>query len=543
MGLRGPGAKPVKARPKGGKPAKKAAQPWTKRGLSRSGRVVAFIESLPITSGVLAGERMRLREWQRAIIRAIYDPVRDDGLRVVRTALLTMPRKNGKTGLAAALALCHLCGPEAEARGQVYSAAADKNQAALLYAEMKAIIEAVPWMAERTVIRDFNKHLEDAETGSIYQALSAEVRSKHGFSASFIVYDELAQAPDRHLYDVLTTSTAARAEPLTVVISTMSPDPLHIMSELVAYGRQVLDGVIADPTFHASIFSAPMEADPWSEETWRACNPALGDFRSLDEMRTSAMQARRIPARETAFRNLYLNQPVNDEKALIKRADWLGCQVEAIDAAALRGRPCWGGLDLSSTTDLTALVLYFPDDSGAVLPWFWLPGDNLQDRADRDKVPYVEWRDAGFLETPAGRAVNKLAVAQRLAEIAAEFDLQGLAFDRWRMKDLQQILDGEGIDLPLVEWGQGYVSMGPALDAFETAILNGNLKHAGHPVLTWNIANAVVTSDPAGNRKLDKDKARTRIDGAVALAMACGLHAKTPPVPVFEFAGDRVLVA
>ncbi|TAN52557.1 MAG: terminase large subunit, partial [Rhodospirillales bacterium] len=308
MGLRGPGAKPVR-KPDQEPKARRKPLAWKRRGLSRPDRVIAFVEELKITSGRSAGKPFKLRDWQKAIIQEIYGPRDCEGRRIVRTALITMPRKNGKTGLTAALALCHLFGPEAEARGQVYSAAADRNQAAILYREMKAMIEVAPELGERAIIRDFTKSIEDAETGTVYLALSAEARSKHGFSASCIIYDELAQAPNRELYDVLTTSTGARDEPLTIVISTQTNDPHHVMTELVEYGRRVRDGVIDDPTFHATIFEAPANADPWDEATWYGCNPALGDFRSLEEMRTYAAQARRIPAREATFRNLYLNQP------------------------------------------------------------------------------------------------------------------------------------------------------------------------------------------------------------------------------------------
>ena len=538
MGLRGPGAKSRK------KPAEEAANPkrqkrpaWEKRGLSRAERVIAFIETLPITSGSLEGQKMALRPWQRDIVEAIYR-TNDDGKRPVRTALITVPRKNGKTALVAGLALAHLVGPEAERRGQVYSAAADKNQAAIIFREMEAIIAAIPEFAERVNIQRFAKVIEDMETGSVYQALSSDAKTKHGFSASFIVYDELAQAPNRELYDVLTTSTAARAEPLAVVISTQNSDPHHIMSELVDYGQQVLDGVVDDPTFHATIYAAPMDADPWDEATWYACNPALGDFRSLEEMRTTAAQARRIPAREATFRNLYLNQKVDCEQRFIPKAEWDAC-TGAVDIEELRGRPCWGGLDLSSTTDLTAFVLFFPEDKGAVLPVFWAPKERLHEREDHDRVPYPLWEKQGFLRTTSGRAIDKWAVARDVAELAGIFDLQGLAFDRWRFEDFQKILVDEGIELPLKQWGQGYRDMGPAVDALESAILDRRIRQDQHPVLTWCCSNVKVSLDPAGARKFDKDKSRERIDGMQALCMAVGLWAREPkPEPVeFKFAG------
>lgn len=535
MGLRGPGAKPVKQK----RTRRKSAGVSTGAGLSRVDRVIQFIESLPITSGLLAGQKFTIRPWQRSILEGIYR-TDESGRRVVRQALITMPRKNGKTGLTAALALCHLCGPEAEQRGQVYSAAADRNQAALIYNEMKAIIQAVPELEERIIVRDFTKHLEDTVTGSIYMALSADAKTKHGFSASCIIYDEIAQAPDRKLYDVLMTSTGGRAEPLAIVISTQSSDPHSIMSELVDYGVQVRDGILEDPTFYPVIYTAPEDADPWDEKTWFACNPALGDFRSLEEMRSAALQAQRIPAREQAFRLLYLNQRVSTDSRFINKADWDACAGE-VEVEALRGRPCYGGLDLSSTTDLTALVLYFPEDGGAVLPFFWAPADRLQEREHTDKVPYPLWAKEGLLEAPAGRAINRLAIIHRLAELASMFDIKGIAYDRWRLEDLKKLLSDEGISIPLTAWGQGYQDMGPAVDVLESAILNRTIQHPKHPILTWNVSNAVVEMDPAGSRKVTKEKSIERVDGLVALVMAVGLHAKAPKPIEYDYSMPLVI--
>lgn len=506
--------------------------------MGRADRVIRFVENLTITSGTFAGQPFRLRQWQVDIIRGIYDPVDEQSRRVVRTALITMPRKNGKTQLAAALVLAHLIGPEAELRGQVYSAAADRAQAGIIFNEAAAMLRADPDLLSLVNIIESTKRIVAFRTGSFYCALSSEARSKHGFNASCIIYDELAQAPNRTLFDVLTTSTAARLEPLTIVISTQSNDPNHIMSELVAYGRNVIEKTFSDDSFFAAIYAAPMDADPWQEDIWHQCNPALGDFRSIAEMRTSAEQAKRIPAREAAFRSLYLNQPVDAFARFIASADWLACGAP-VEPAELEGRRCWAGLDLSSTQDLTACVLFFPDDGGAVLPFFWIPGENIEEREHLDRVPYRVWRDQGLIEATRGRAVDRRAIAFRLREISERFDLRGIAYDRWGMETLQPILEDEGIQLPLTGWGQGFKDMGPAVSTFEEAVLSGALRHGGHPVLTWNVANAVIEMDPAGARKIRKDKGRARVDGLVALVMALGLHARQPGE--WEFGPDRPL--
>jgi len=325
MGLRGPGARVLKKAPKPKPSTRKRQASWRRPGLSRSERVIRFVQSLKVTAGDGAGKRFRLRPWQKDIIRKVYDPVDEDGCRLVRTALLTMARKNGKSGLVAALALAHLCGPEAESRGQVFSAAVDRSQASILYREMKAMALASPELAARIIIRDFNKEITDVETGSVYVALSADAHNKHGFSTSFVAYDELAQAPDRRLFDVLETSTGARKEPLVWIISTQTSDPKHIMSELTDYAKDVSAGVIEDPSFAGFVYEAPEGSDIWNEETWKLANPALGDFRSIDEMRSYAAKAKRLPAREAVFRNLYLNQRIDASAAFISGTDWEAC--------------------------------------------------------------------------------------------------------------------------------------------------------------------------------------------------------------------------
>ena len=398
-------------------------------------------------------------------------------------------------------------------------------------------------LKDRVIIRDFAKSLECVETGSIYTALSADVQTKHGFSASFWAYDELAQAPSRKLYDVLNTSGGGRQEPLGVVISTQSPDPHSIMAELVDDGERILAGAHSDPTFLPVIYSAPMDADPWSEETWRACNPAIeSGFRSLDEMRAAAAQAQRIPARESVFRLLYLNQPVEVDSRFIALQDWQSCGGE-IDVESLRGRPCWAGLDLSSTQDLTALVLYFPDDGGAVLPFFWVPRDRLAEREHTDRVPYATWHKEGLIEAPQGRAIDKLSIIRRLAVLASMYEIHAVAYDRWRLEDLKKLLADEGVDVPITGWGQGFKDMAPAVDLLETAILNRELKHPNNPILTWNVANAVIEMDPAGGRKISKNRSREKVDGLVSLVMAMGLHGREPKARALEFSGPLVLTA
>lgn len=543
MGMRGPGAKPKKRTDAASKTPKRAkGAAWRNAKLPMPDRVIAFLEELPITAGALAGQPMRLLPFQKDFIRGIYGPQDANGRRLVRTALLTCPRKNGKSGLAAGLALAHLCGPCAEMRGQVYSAASDRNQAAIIFKEMVAIIERVEWMEERLNIRSFNKLIEDLETGTTYEALSSDARKAHGLSPSFVVCDEIAQWRGRELYDNLLTGFGARDEPLCVSIGTQAADDVNLMSELVDYAQKVNSGEVVDPSFYGQVHAAPPDADPWDELTWRACNPALGFFKSVEDMRVQAQQAQRIPARQGPFKNLQLNQRVAAAPEFLTRADWVAC-AGPVDASALYGCPCWGGLDLSSTNDLTALVLYFPENGGAVLPFFWLPQDNIGELEGRARVPYRTWAEQGYLELTPGRAVDYRYIVRRLAQIAADYDLRGVAYDRWRIKSLQLILTEEGIELPLVEFGQGFRDMSPAVDALEAAVLGGNLRHGGNPILTWNCSNCALETDPAGNRKLSKKRSREKIDGVVGLTMAIGLSGreKRPRTLVFDNCGPIVV--
>lgn len=551
MGLRGPGAKAIKRAVSGVESPSSEAHPWDADGLTRAERVILFMESLPVTSGTLAGTLFRLRPWQKRFIRDVYRTDRRS-VRVVRTAVLSLARKNGKTDIAARLALCHIAGPEAEDRGEVYSAANDRFQAGRIFAEICAIIERVEWLRARVSIRRHSKELEDigeGGTGTTFAALSADVGTKHGLSPSFVVYDELGQAPTRDLFDVLDTAMGARAEPMMLVISTQAARDDAPMSELIDYGLRVQRGEVKDAAFHLTLFTAPMEGDPWKRATWKAANPALGDFRSLADVERLASQAQRMPSREASFRNLILNQRVDASAQFMSAAVWKECAGK-VDLASLKGRPCWAALDLAATRDLTALVLVFADDEGGfdVVPFFWLPEEALREREDTDRVPYVLWRDQGHLQRMPGRTTDPKVIALKVAELHAIYQFNAFAYDRWRIEDLLRELsaigcnaypDGErGDGLCLVPWGQGFKDMSPAVDVLERLAVETKLRHAGHPILTWCALNAKTTTDPAGNRKLDKSKSTGRIDGLVALAMALGAasrHEVKPEwVPLLE---------
>lgn len=542
MGLRGPGATPhniarIDERQRAfgfagetSSPHRKVL-PWELPGLSRLDRVVAFLEDLPITQGSLAGTTLSVRPWQRAFLASIYAED-GEGNRPVRTAVLSMARKNGKTQLVAGLALCHLLGPEAEGRGEVYAAANDREQAGKTFAEMVAILSEHPELLSRVNIVRFHKRIEvltGQGRGSIFAALSADASTKQGLSPSFTVYDELGTAPKRDLYDALDTAQGARVNPLMVVISTQAASDHAVLSELIDYGAKVDAGEIVDPTFHSTVYTSDPSADPWSPDTWAAANPALGDFRSLDDVRRQAAQAERMPAREQSFRNLILNQRVDAHVRFLAKSEW-DANGGKVDFAGLAGRRCYGGLDLSESRDLTAFVLVFPDDAGHfdVLAQFFLPETGIAEKADTDRVPYELWARAGFLTLTPGVTIDPSVVAEAIAAACDTYDVQRIAYDRWRIEYLKRELARVGAEPPLEPFGQGFRDMAPAIDRMERAVAGAELRHGGNPILTFCASNAVVERDAAGNRKLAKHRSSGRIDGLVALTMALGVVDREP---------------
>lgn len=514
-GIQSAASKAIKPRRK----SRALTLPWAKQRLSRAARVIAFIEFLPITSGIHAGRKLLLRPWQKDIINAIY-AVDESGKRMVRTALVTLPRKNGKTALAAALALCHLLGPEAEQRGQVFSAASDREQAAIIFKEMEAIILSVPEFNARCHIQSFRKTISDTVNGSIYTAMTADSRKAHGLSPSFMVYDELAQSANRELYDNLTTGTGARKEPLMVVISTQSADPNHIMSELVDYALKIQEGTLpVDPAFHGTVYAAPDGCDPWNEKTWFDCNPALNDFRSLEEMQIFAEQAKKIPAKESVFKNLYLNMRVSPEAKWISSSDFDACVQPMPD---LSGRECYCGLDLSSTQDLSALSLCFlpmgENEPFYTLHFAWCPENAIKSRSKADRVPYDLWNRQGHIEATPGNVVDYGYILKRIAAIGKQYNLKALSFDRWGATKI--VKDLEDMGLTVLEFGQGFASMSPPSKEMEKLVLERKIVFPDNPALAWCFSNVIAEIDAAGNVKPSKKRSKEKIDLVVSTIMA-----------------------
>jgi len=498
--------------------AKKPARKRATGGQTRAERNIAWVERhCRVPEGKFVGKPLKVAPFMCDDFRKIYD--NPDG---TRRAILSRGRKNAKTVEAALIVLLHLVGPEARPNSEMYSAAQSRDQAAILFRQAAKMIRMSPDLHSVVMIRDTAKELFCPELGTTYKALSADATTSFGLSPVLLIHDELGQVrgPRSDLYEALETATAAQEAPLSIVISTQAPTDADLLSVLI-------DDALGDNDPHTviSLYTAPNHLDPFSEEAIKFANPAFDLFMNRQEVLSMANDAKRMPSRENHYRNLVLNQRVEAESPFISRASWEAC------AAAVEqdwsGRPVYAGLDLSSTSDLTAFVMTTRIDGvWHVRPVFWLPGDGLAEKSRADRVPYDVWKSQGFLQTTPGKTIEYEWVAEELRAAFDDYDIRAVAFDRWGFKYLKPWLEKAGFSESeikrFVEFGQGYQSMSPALRDLESLILEKRIAHGGHPVLTMCMANAVVQPDPAGNRKLDKKRSTGRIDGAVALTMAVG---------------------
>ena len=514
-------------KPKKRRARKKPARPTRpRRRFDRAERVIAFVECLTVPSGKGVGERFVLEPFQKDFIKDVYAEWSPSWKRKVRRAILSIARKNGKTALIAALVLCHLVGPEAIQNAEIYSVANDREQAGQVFKMAAQMVRLDPELADFVKVVDSTKTISCYGNGSFYRAMSAESGTKHGLNPTFWIYDELAQSKNRELYDTFETSQGAQDEPLGIVISTQSNDPMHPLSELIDDG---LSG--NDATIVCHLYTVPEDTvDIFNPKCWKKANPALGAFRSMDDFEALAAKAYRISGFENTFRNLYLNQRINIKKTIFTRRQWMACKGEA---RLEPGEDILLGLDLAGTTDLCALGALAVEGTARWQPHFWKPEDFIDEHGRRDRVPYREWLDAGYMEPCPGPIINPAYVAKKIAWYNEHFNVLGLVYDRYRIEYIRLELDradvssqkGPGYGINLMPWGQGFVSMSPALEALENICLLGELEHGDHPVMNWNIQNAIVKPGDGGNRKFDKEKAIMRIDGAQALAQAAGMRA------------------
>ncbi|WP_324730985.1 terminase large subunit [Pseudomonas paeninsulae] len=481
-----------------------------RKRVSRGERNTRWIEHhCCIPEGKMVGQRVKLTKHQRRWIKRIYDSP-------TRTFILSMARKNAKTALSAFIVLLHLCGPEARPNSQLYSAAQSRDQAAILFELAAKVVRMSPDLSQYVNIRDTAKELLCGELGTFFKALSADAATKFGLSPALVIHDELGQVigPRSQLFEALETASAAQENPLSIIISTQAPTDADLLSLLI---DDALTG--ADPRNKVELCSAPLDLDPFSLKAIKAANPHFEDFMNKEEVLRQASDAKRLPSREPAFRNLILNQRVEARSPFISRSIW---QENGAAPDALEGKALYGGLDLSAVSDLTALVMVSED--GDVDSTFWLPEEGLAEKSRNDRVPYDQWARDGYLQACPGRAIEYEFVAAHLRELFDRYDVRLLNFDRYNMRFLKPWLERAGFSPEELErfkeFGQGFVSMSPALRELETRLLGNKLRHGMHPVLTMCAANAVAVNDPAGGRKFTKAKTTGRIDGMVALAMA-----------------------
>ena len=482
---------------------------------------VGFIECLHHTKGTWAGKPFELIDWQERIIRDIFGTLKPNGYRQFNTAYVEIPKKNGKSELAAAIALLLCCG-DGEQRAEVYGCAADRGQATIVFDVAADMVRMCPALNRRVKILASQKRLIYLPTNSFYQVLSAEAYSKHGFNIHGVIFDELHTQPNRKLFDVMTKGSGdARMQPLYFLITTAGTDTNSICYETHQKAKDIIEGRKHDKTFYPVIYGAD-ETDDWTDpEVWKKVNPSLGVTIGMDKVITACESAKENPGEENSFRQLRLDQWVKQSIRWMPMAKWDACAFP-VSAKGLEGRMCYGGLDLSSTTDITAFVLVFPpedeDDKYIILPYFWVPEETLDLRVRRDHVPYDTWQKQGYIQTTEGNVVHYGFIEQFIEKLGEKYNIREIAFDRWGAVQMTQNLEGMGFTV--VPFGQGYKDMSPPTKELMKLTLEQKIAHGGNPVLRWMMDNIFIRTDPAGNIKADKEKSTEKIDGAIATIMA-----------------------
>lgn len=485
-------------------------------------RACEFFSHLPHIKGPMAGQRFVLESWQRdQIIRPLFGWKRADGTRRYRTAYIEIPRKNGKSTLCAGIAL-YLLFCDGEEGAEVYSVAGTREQALAVFDPAEAMVRQVPWLDDSCKILKSKKRV--VYKNSFYKALAAESDDAHGLNPHGIIFDELHVQKRRDLWDALQTGKGARTQPLTVVITTAGYDRSSICWEQHEYARRVNDpnDALEDETFLGVIYGVDAEEDWTDPEVWAKANPNYGVSIRPEFLREECEKAKDSPAYENTFRRLYLNQWTEQEVRWMPMEHW-DADHECIEPDT--GRACFAGLDISSTRDLTSLVLVFPDDDGGftLLPFFWAPKDAATKRDKQDKQSYMGWAKT-HIELTEGNAVDQSAIRAKMWDLSQKYDIQSVAFDGWNMDECFQQLVREGWpESTLMKYPQNFAGYNEPMKRCLELVRERKLRHGGNPVLRWNASNVVAKEDPAGNLRPDKGKSSDKIDGFCAMLMALGL--------------------
>lgn len=481
-----------------------------------------FIGLLQHSRGDFAGKPFVLEKWQDEYLDKLFNTKRPDGLRQYRTSLLALPRKNGKSAMAAAVGLYMLCCDDIGA--EVIVAAGDRSQAALLHTAAKQFVESCPSLAKRCKV--YRNSIVLPERNATMICISSEAGTKHGYNPSCVLVDEYHVFPDRELVDVLETGTGSRSQPLTLYITTAGTDMMGPCYKDWQRAEKIRDGVLKDDSFLPCIYAAGSDDDPFVESTWKRANPNYGITLKPEYFQQFAQKAKDSPADEIVFRTLHLNQWQKSETKWIRHGAWDANNAPLRETA---GRPCWCGVDLASTFDTTAFVAVWPmvEPDGSltydVHAKFFIPEENAQKRSKEDRVPYQAWADAGYVKLTEGDITDYDAVRDYILSFCEKNDVRAVAIDRWNAIHLTTQLVGEGIDVK--PFGQGFASMSAPSKLLETLIVSKRIRHGGNPTLAWQVSNCQVKIDEAANIKPTKKHSHStaRIDGVVALIMALGI--------------------
>ena len=484
-------------------------------------RAITFINMLKHTKGSWYGQNFDLLPWQKTIITDVFGTVKENGYRQYNTAYIEIPKKQGKSELAAAVALYLLAG-DGEWGAEVYGCAADRQQASIVFDVACQMVEQCPALKKRIKPIMSQKRLVYLPLNSFYQVLSAESYTKHGLNVHGVLFDELHAQPNRALFDVMTHGSGdARKQPLFFLITTAGTDRNSICWEVHQKAKDIIDGRKHDRSFYPVIYGADDDDDWGSEKTWYKANPSLGITVDIDKLKTAYESAKENPAEENLFRQLRLNQWVKQSVRWMPMDAWDKCDF-AVDPKELEGRECYGGLDLSSSTDITAFVLVFPpkdeDDKYIILPYFWIPEDTIEQRVRRDHVPYDTWLGRGQVIATEGNVIHYGYIENFIEDLGTKYNIKEIAFDRWGAVQMTQNLEGMGFTV--VPFGQGYKDMSPPTKELMKLVLEQKIAHGGNVPLRWMMDNVFVRTDPAGNIKADKEKSTEKIDGAIATIMA-----------------------
>lgn len=497
--------------------------------LNAAERSVKFISNLTLSDDFV-GKPFDLRPWQAAVPRTLFGTIRPDGLRQYRRCLLMLPRKQAKTQLAAGIGTFGILGTGKEGE-QVLVAASDREQASHLFRKAVHMVQADPFLDKQCRVYTSAKRIE-TKRGNILQVLSSEGRRLHGHNPSVVIIDELHTQPNRELYDALTSSFGARSEPLTLLISTAGNRRDSLAYEEYQYACKVRDFVVDDPEYLPVIFEAADDDDWTDEAVWRKAMPALGDFCNLEFIRSECKKAKESPAEESKFRQFYLNQWVASVKKWLNRAGWDLCGTNRYDEAELAGLPCYGGLDLSNTSDITAFVLVFPMDDGTLrlLCRFWIPRGYAEERDRKGHTHYLRWAEQGFITLTDGDVIDHELILKEVVELCGMHEVKEIRADEWNATQTAVKLIAEGINVRFMR--QGTISMNEPVKHLEVLVARERLHHNGNPVLNWMAENVVSEHDSHGNIKFSKGKSAEKIDGMVALAM--GTAGAMVDMPVAE---------